>query len=99
MSPITKRNIVQHELIGLYADVVGSPHFDYLKIQGRIIDETKNTLLMVNSEGRKKRVPKTEVVLHISIPDGSTVEVDGKIIVGRPIDRVKKRVRRKKLNG
>lgn len=90
MSLITRRNIVRHELIRLHAEVVRSPYPGYLGIRGRIIDETKNALLILGGD-RKKGVPKSVVVLHITLPDGSTVEVDGKWVV----DRVKKRVRRK----
>ncbi len=82
-------------MIGLEANVVKSTHPGYVGIRGRIIDETKNTIVVLDDD-RKKRVQKSVVVLNLRLPDGSTVEVDGKRIVGRPVDRLKKRVRRLK---
>jgi len=93
LSPITQQNVIQHELIGLEANVVKSTHPGYVGISGKIIDETKNTIVVLD-DNRKKRVQKSVVILNIRLPDGSTVEVDGKRIVGRPVDRLKKKVRR-----
>lgn len=39
---ITPKNVVHHELIGLYVKVVSNN--DSLKLNGIVIDETKNTL-------------------------------------------------------
>jgi len=95
MSPITRRNVIQHELIGLEANVIKSTHPGYVGIRGRIIDETKNTIVILDDD-RKKRVQKSVVVLHLRLPEGSVIEVDGKQIVGRPVSRVKKKARRLK---
>ena len=95
MSPITQRNVIQHELIGLEANVVKSTHPGYVGIRGRIIDETRNTIVILDDD-RKKRVQKSVVVLHLRLPEGSVIEVDGKQIVGRPVSRVKKKARRLK---
>jgi ribonuclease P protein subunit POP4 len=37
---------------------------------------------------------KDSSVFHFKFPDGTVVEIDGKLLVGRPEDRLKKRVRR-----
>jgi ribonuclease P protein subunit POP4 len=34
------------------------------------------------------------VTLHLNLSDGSKIEIDGKIIVARPEDRIKKRFRK-----
>ncbi len=96
MSPITPQNVLQHELIGLKANVIESTHPGYIGVKGKIVDETKNTIVILDG-GRKKRVQKSVVVLRIKLPDGSAVEVDGKDIVGRPVDRVKKKARVKTI--
>jgi ribonuclease P protein subunit POP4 len=80
-------------LIGLEANVVKSTHPSYVGIRGRIVDETKNTIVILDDD-RKKRVQKSVVVLHLRLPEGSVVEVDGKQIMGRPVSRVKKKARR-----
>ena len=91
--PITPRNLVRHELIGLEAEVVKSCCKSYVGLAGRVMDETKNTLLIL-SGGKFKRVPKNNSTFRFKLPDGKVVEVEGWRIAGRPEDRVKKTSRR-----
>ena len=92
---ITPENIVQHELIGLFAKIVKSKDPSLLSVRGKIIDETLKTLLLLSEDGKTKRVPKAICVFHITLPDGIIVKVDGKLLIGRPQDRVKKIPRKK----
>jgi ribonuclease P protein subunit POP4 len=85
---------VQNEFIGLNAKVVKSTNPNYVGISGKVIDETRNTLL-IRHENKDKVVVKNVAVFHFTMPDGTIVEVDGNIILGRPEDRVKKRLRRR----
>jgi len=85
---------VQTEFIGLNAKVVKSTNPDYVGIKGKIIDETRNTLV-IRHEKSDKVIVKNVAVFHFTMPDGTVVEVDGNIIVGRPEDRLKKRLRRR----
>ena len=84
---------LQQELIGLNARVVRSSHPDYVGIVGRVLDETRNTISILHKD-KKKIIIKTTAVFHFTLPDGTIVKIDGKTIVGRPEDRIKKRVRR-----
>jgi len=86
--------ILQHEFIGLHAKVVRSLHSNYLGIEGRVIDETRNTFTILH-ENREKIVIKNTAVFDFTLPDGTVLEIDGKAIVGRPENRVKKQVRRR----
>ncbi len=86
--------IVQQELIGLNAKVVRSSHPGYVGIAGRVLDETRNTIIILH-ENKKKIIIKSTAVFHFTMPDGTIVEIDGKAIVGRPENRIKKRVRRR----
>jgi ribonuclease P protein subunit POP4 len=86
--------VLQHELIGLNARVVESSHPGYVGIAGRVIDETRNTLV-IRHENKRKVVAKSVVVLHFTLSDGTVIEIDGRAIVGRPEDRIKKRIRRR----
>jgi len=86
--------IIQHELIGLDAKIAKSTNPSYRGISGKIIDETRNTLTIQHGN-TKKTVVKNVTVFHITTPDGTTVEIDGNTIVGRPEDRLKKRLKRR----
>ncbi|MFQ6074895.1 MAG: ribonuclease P protein component 1 [Candidatus Bathyarchaeia archaeon] len=94
MGPIKPRNLLRHELIGLQAIVTRSTHPGYVGIGGKVIDETKGTLTILDGDERKC-VPKETVHLKFLLPDEAIVEVDGRDIVGRPVDRVKKRVKKR----
>jgi ribonuclease P protein subunit POP4 len=85
--------MLQQELIGLNARVVRSSHLGCVGIVGRVLDETRNTVSILYKD-KKKIIIKSTAVFHFTLPDGTIVEIDGKAIVGRPEDRVKKRVRR-----
>jgi ribonuclease P protein subunit POP4 len=91
---ITPQNIFRHEFIGLKVKVVDSSHEGFKGIKGKIVDETKNTIKIEDDEGNEKTIPKNVVTLHFNLPDGSKIEIDGKIIVARPEDRIKKRFRK-----
>ncbi len=85
--------IVQRELIGLNAEVVRSSNPSCVGISGKVVDETRNTFVIIH-QNKKKAVIKDTAVFHFTMPDRTVVEINGKIIVGRPEDRVKKRFRR-----
>ncbi len=85
--------IVQQELIGLNAKVVRSSHPGYVGIEGKVLDETRNTILILH-KNKKKTVIKNTSVFDFITPDGTIVEREGKAIIGRPEARIKKRVRR-----
>lgn len=85
---------VQGEFIGLKAKVVESSNRSNMGISGTVVDETRNTLL-VRHKDADKMVVKDASVFHFIMPDGTIVEVDGKVILGRPEDRLKKRIKRR----
>ena len=84
---ITTENVSGHELIGLDAKVQQSTDPNKKAVKGRIVDETRNTLLLETAKGEKK-LPKKEVTLTLSIGK-EKVDVEGKGIIARPEDRVK----------
>jgi ribonuclease P protein subunit POP4 len=85
---------VQDEFIGLNAKVVKSTNPNYVGIDGKVIDETRNTLV-IRHENQDKVIVKNVAVFHFTTPDDTIVEVDGNVITGRPEDRVKKQLRRR----
>jgi len=86
-------DIIKEEFIGLEAEVVASRHPGYVGIRGRVIDETRN-MFVIEHEGRRKMVPKAVCTFHFTFPDGTVVEIEGRLLVGRPEDRLKKRIKR-----
>ncbi|AEH23855.1 ribonuclease P protein component 1 [Pyrococcus yayanosii CH1] len=89
---MTRRNIIWHELIGLKARIVKATHPGYLGIEGYVIDETRNTLVIA---GKKIWVvPKDVVEIEFELEDGAKIKIPGRELVGRPEMRLKKRWRR-----
>ncbi|HDQ06270.1 MAG TPA: ribonuclease P protein subunit [Candidatus Bathyarchaeota archaeon] len=86
-------SIVQHEFIGLEAKVVKCLNPHVAGIAGKVVDETRNTLTILH-DGERKVIVKDTAVFEFVLPDGTVVEIDGKVITGRAEDRIKKRPRR-----
>jgi ribonuclease P protein subunit POP4 len=86
-------SVVQHEFIGLEVKVVRSSNPAVVGITGRVVDETRNTFTILHDDKRKVVIKDTSVFEFV-LPDGTIVEIDGKVIVGRPEDRVKRHPRR-----
>ncbi len=88
---ITPENIVRHELIGLKAKVTCSTDNDNVNLEGRVVDETRNMLVIETKDGERK-MAKEQNVFSFYLPDSKKwVRIDGKIIVARPEDRIKKK--------
>jgi len=86
----SKKNIVYHELIGLEIMVKDHTSKSFLGIKGKVIDETMNTLVIMDNKGNRKVVPKVGGVFLFKLGDHHTVEVEGDRIMGRPEDRLKR---------
>jgi ribonuclease P protein subunit POP4 len=80
-------------LIGLDVEVIGDSNPSNKSLSGRVIDESRNTLI-IRQSGTPKRIVKRNAAFCFKLPDGTLVRVKGSAIVGRPEDRVKKRFRR-----
>ena len=92
MTLITSENITRHELIGLDARISGGNNKSQKKIKGLIVAETRNTLTLSNGK-KEKTVAKGDVSFSFNL-GGTLVEVEGKTLIGRPEDRVKKKHKR-----
>jgi ribonuclease P protein subunit POP4 len=86
-------DIIRGEFIGIEAKVSKSKHSGYVGLSGKIIDETRNTFTILH-KGERKKVIKSSAVFHFKFSDGTVVEIDGKLLLGRPEDRLKKHVKR-----
>ena len=86
---ITPQNLVRHELIGLEVRV--SKATDSMEgIEGVVVDESYSTLT-IESDGKERKAIKENCLFVFKLPGKAKVEVDGKVIVGRPEDRIKKK--------
>jgi ribonuclease P protein subunit POP4 len=84
---IAPRNILRHEFIGLDVLVVEATNPLQRGIRGRVIDETRNTLIIRTRCG-DRRVPKPYTRFRFSLPEGVKVEVDGSALVMAPEKRI-----------
>ncbi|HDI10530.1 MAG TPA: ribonuclease P protein subunit [Euryarchaeota archaeon] len=79
--------VLRSGIIGKEVEVLASPDPSLIGVRGEVIDETRKTLKILR--GSKAVVlAKENVVLLI---DG--LRVDGKLLLGRPEERLKKRYR------
>ena len=90
---ITPQNLVRHELIGLKVKIKQSTNKSQIGLRGRVVDETYKTLKIETRKG-EKAIPKDIAVFIFVLPNGTKVQVDGKVLIGRPEDRIKKKLPR-----
>lgn len=86
-------DIIRYEFVGTNACVAKSPHADYVGVCGEVIGETKNTFTL-RGEGSTKSILKQSAIFNFAFNDGTVVEIDGKLLVGRSEDRLKKSIKR-----
>lgn len=85
----TCRNLKAHELIGLHASVIDSNNQSLVGSRGKILHETRNMLFLQSSEN-VKMIPKNIAKLELSLPSNELCVLDGKELVGRPEDRIRR---------
>ncbi|MFH1331963.1 MAG: ribonuclease P protein subunit [archaeon] len=81
------KEIAKHELIGLEIEIVESKNKALKGLKGKIIDETKNTITI--QDDKEKKIMKSQIIMKTKIGN-KEYEIDGRILVGRPEDRIKK---------
>ena len=84
---ITPENAAVHELIGLECTVAKSTDKGRAGLKGKVVDETRNTLV-VESEGDEKIVPKNEAEFEFIVGD-EKARIKGMAIMFRPEQRTK----------
>ena len=77
----------KHELIGLTMTITSSPDPSLIGIAGKVVDESRNLLVVSTSKG-EKRVPKHGNTFRFDVRDG--VEIKGDDLLFRPEDRTKR---------
>lgn len=85
---ITPENLIRHELIGLTCKVIKSNDPSFTGVKGLIVDETKN-MLVLEVKGKRMKISKSIATFQLYLKD-KKVLVEGKCLVSRPEDRIKK---------
>jgi ribonuclease P protein subunit POP4 len=107
---IKPSNLLRHELIGLDVKIEKSTSRSLTGLSGKVVDESYNTLTVETTKKPRKRkvktkrksksrlmekvIPKSSSIFIFKLPNGVKVQVVGRMLVGRPEDRIKKRIRR-----
>lgn len=91
MTPITPKNLIKHELIGLDVTLIKSKCKSYVGFSGKVVDESRN-MLIIDDGKRRRSFPKEVSHFLFKLPSGQLTLVDGRVLVGRPEDRLKKRL-------
>ena len=82
------RNIVLAELIGLRARILWSSDRKQAGAVGKVVDETKNTIVMETIEGKRSFIKRISR-FRFYTPDGA-FDVEGREIDFRPDERIEK---------
>jgi len=88
---LTPHNLIHHELIGLEVEVAESTNKYLEGIKGKVVDETKNMLII--EDKKERRIPKSCSCFIFDI--GKKVKVDGRLLLYRPEDRIQTRFKKK----
>ncbi|MEM1657658.1 MAG: ribonuclease P protein component 1 [Candidatus Jordarchaeales archaeon] len=92
-SSVTAANLIRHELIGLKVKVAESLNNNLVGLTGTIVDETRNTIKL-RCESGEKIIPKEVCIFMFELPNGNKIEVDGRLLNGRPEERIKMKKRK-----
>ncbi len=88
---INRNNAYLHEWIGSAASVDESPNPTEVGISGEIMDETKNTLVLLTQKG-ERRIAKRGRSFSLHTPK-EVFTIKGSYAAFRPEDRIKERRR------
>ncbi len=82
--------IFRGEIIGKKIEVIKSSNKSLVGLSGKVVDETKNMIIFDSG----KMIQKESV--WINVMDGKkTFEIDGRLLIAKPEDRLKKAVAKK----
>lgn len=85
--------VIIRPLMGLKASVVQSTNPSHRCQQGQIINETHGTVTLFDGV-RQSIIPKDVAVFELTLPNGHTICVEGKALVGHPAERIRRAKRK-----
>jgi ribonuclease P protein subunit POP4 len=95
---IRPSTLIYHELIGLEIKLIHSTNPVLTGIHGRVINETKNMLIIENSKSRELKIPKADSEFLFRIPAELSekgrrfdefVKIHGNLLLSQPENRIK----------
>ena len=88
---IKEKKILIQELIGAEIQVIESTDPKLTSIQGQIIEETKNMLIISDTKSQKiKKIPKKNGIFQITLNNNFKYCVNGARLLNRPEERLRK---------
>jgi ribonuclease P protein subunit POP4 len=84
-----KKELYALEYIGLKASVVKSPSKNRIGIEGKVVDETKNTFVIEKKDGNVVNIPKANTTFRFW-KGKEKMEIEGNKVMYRPEERTKK---------
>jgi len=84
---IIPQEVAGCELIGTKIRVVDATNKSLIGLEGKVIDETRNTIL-IESEHKEINLIKKQITMEFKYKD-QKIRINGKILVARPEDRLK----------
>ena len=91
------KNLHKHELVGLRLRVVRASDGGLVGMEGTVVDETRETLVI---EGETRRtLPKRGTAFEFTLDEGSHQVLEGDAIAFRPEDRIKRAGNRRRHLG
>lgn len=82
------KNILKEEFIGRDIEVTQAANSSLVGLKGKVTNETRNMFVISTPDGEKK-VLKMQVTLKVKYR-GKLLEIDGKKLIGRPWERLKR---------
>ncbi|MFH1978500.1 MAG: ribonuclease P protein component 1 [Candidatus Aenigmatarchaeota archaeon] len=89
---ISPKNLVRHELIGLEVRITDSSNKKQIGLSGKVVDESRNLLTVETDKGEKK-FAKEHCTFSFKV-DSEWIKIEGKLLLARPEDRVKKKFKK-----
>ncbi len=90
-----KSDVLVHEWIGRNARVTKSSSREMEGLFGKVVDETKNTLVLEGPDGKEKVIPKKSCEFEIEFGAGNWAKIDGKSVCYAPEERPKRLSRKR----
>ncbi len=86
----TRKNILFSTFVGLQVEIARSSQQDMVGLRGKVVDETKNLIIIEKEDGKEIKIQKVSSVFRFTLDDGEKIDVEGKRIAFRPHERPKK---------
>ena len=87
--------LLRRSLYGARIEVIAASNPVIVGLVGKLVHETRNTIIIKNKKNNEKIVEKKSCSFKISLQDYQSVIIHGKYLKGRLDERLKKYTRKK----